>query len=79
MDVKRLNAMANDIAAYFASEPDREAAIAGIVNHIRKSWDPRMRRQITQQSADDAAGLIELARAAVDRLTLPPDSGPPGM
>ncbi|MCC6440607.1 MAG: formate dehydrogenase subunit delta [Rhodanobacteraceae bacterium] len=79
MDVKRLNAMANDIAAYFASEPDREAAIAGIVNHIRKSWDPRMRRQITQQSADDAAGLIELARAAIDRLTLPPDSRPPGM
>lgn len=79
MDVQRLNAMANDIAAYFASEPDREAAIAGIVNHIRKSWDPRMRRQITQQSADDAAGLIELARAAIDRLTLPPDSGPPGM
>jgi formate dehydrogenase subunit delta len=79
MDVQRLNAMANDISAYFASEPDREAAIAGIVNHIRKSWDPRMRRQITQQSGEDAAGLSELARAAVDRLTLPPDSRPPGM
>ncbi|TAH46873.1 MAG: formate dehydrogenase, partial [Gammaproteobacteria bacterium] len=46
--------MANDIAAYFASEPDREAAISGIVNHIEKTWDPRMRRQIIQPSAEDA-------------------------
>lgn len=68
MDVTRLNAMVNDIAGYFASEPDRDAAIAGIVNHILRSWDPRMRRQIIAQTHESAGSLSELARAAVQKL-----------
>lgn len=68
MDVTRLNAMVNDIASYFASEADRDVAIAGIVNHILRSWEPRMRRQIIAQTNETAASLSELARAAVKSL-----------
>ncbi|HOX72549.1 MAG TPA: formate dehydrogenase subunit delta [Dokdonella sp.] len=68
MDVQRLVAMANDIARYFASDPDREAGIRGVADHLRKFWDPRMRRQILAHLDDGGAGLDDLARAAVEHL-----------
>ncbi|HLR14162.1 MAG TPA: formate dehydrogenase subunit delta [Burkholderiaceae bacterium] len=35
--------MANRIGDFFAAQPDREAALAGVAEHIRNFWDPRMR------------------------------------
>ena len=67
--VERLVAMANDIANFFRSEPDRAAAVDGVVNHILRFWDPRMRRKIVAHLAEhDGEGLSELARAAVTKL-----------
>ena len=61
--------MANDIADYFHSEPDRNLAVGGIVSHIMRFWEPRMRRKILAHYAEhDGEGLNELARAAVARL-----------
>ena len=68
MDVLRLVSMANDIATFFASEPDREASIAGIANHLGKFWDPRMRSQLIAYLGTDGKELSELARAGVERL-----------
>jgi formate dehydrogenase subunit delta len=69
MSIEHLVRMANDIADYFRSEPDREAAIAGVSNHMKKFWDPRMRRQIAAHLREQAGvGLSELARAAVVQL-----------
>ena len=68
MNVERLVQMANDIAAYFAAEPDREEAEAGIAGHITRFWDPRMHRQILAHLADGGQGLDELARAGISRL-----------
>ncbi|TDR43311.1 formate dehydrogenase delta subunit [Tahibacter aquaticus] len=69
MNVERLVSMANDIARYFASEPDREEGIAGIASHIKRFWEPRMLQAITAHCRDaDGAGLDELALAAVRRL-----------
>ncbi len=68
MDAHRLVAMANDIANYFASEPDREAGIDGIANHLRKYWDPRMRTQLLAYIESDGEGLHALARAGAKRL-----------
>jgi len=59
--------MANQIALFFASYP-RDEAIAGVAEHIRKFWDPRMRRQITAYVAEGGTGLHELALEAVRRL-----------
>ena len=50
MSVESLVRMANDIGHFFAAEPKRADAIAGIANHIRRFWDPRMRRQIGRAS-----------------------------
>ena len=55
---------ANQIALFFSSYP-REEAVAGVADHLRKFWEPRMRRQLAQYVADDGAGLHDLVRAAV--------------
>jgi formate dehydrogenase subunit delta len=67
--------MANQIEAFFRSDPDHDAAIAGIENHIRKFWEPRMRNAIIAYVNDGGTELGELATAAVRRLSsLPPVS-----
>ncbi len=61
--------MVNDIANYFHSDPDRNAGIDGIANHIRRFWEPRMRQKIIVHLQEhDGAGLSDLGRAAIDRL-----------
>lgn len=61
--------MANDIADYFRSEPQRELAVEGIANHIARYWEPRMRKKILAYQAEHGGeGLNELARAAIARL-----------
>lgn len=60
--------MANDIADYFASEPDRAAAISGIASHMRRFWEPRMRRRVAAHLDSGGEGLSELARAGVHEL-----------
>lgn len=68
MDVQRLVTMANDIARYFASEPDREAAIEAVADHLRKFWTPRMREQIAAHLGAVDAGFDDLTRQAIERL-----------
>lgn len=63
--------MANDIAAYFATEPDREVAVRGMADHIRRFWEPRMRRKLDQHLTQGGAGLSELALAAARALQVP--------
>lgn len=66
--VEQLVKMANDIAAFFRSEPDHVAAVAGVASHIRRYWEPRMRRRIHAHLAAGGAGLDALAREGVERL-----------
>ena len=69
MNPERLAEMANDIANFFHAEPDRAAAVDGVCNHLKKFWEPRMRRQIVAYLRDhDGAGMSELARAGVEKL-----------
>lgn len=68
MSGQRLVQMANDIAAFFAAEPDPDAATLGVESHLRKFWSPRMRAQLIEQWRRDASALAPLATAAVIRL-----------
>jgi formate dehydrogenase subunit delta len=68
MDVERLVAMVNDIAAFFDSEPDKAVAAEAIRNHLTRFWDPRMRREIVAHLALGGAGLSPTARSAVKLL-----------
>jgi formate dehydrogenase subunit delta len=68
MTAQRLVYMANQIAAFFVAEaPDH--APAAIADHIRKFWDPRMRRQIFEHLAvHGGEGLRPAALAAIQSL-----------
>lgn len=68
MDIHRLVAMVNDIAAYFAAEPDQEAAAEQVGQHLRRFWEPRMRSAIRSYVEADGVGLSTLARRGVERL-----------
>jgi len=63
--LEQLVRMANDIGAYFRAEPDHAAAVAGIATHIRRFWEPRMRRRIHAHAAAGGAGLDALVREAI--------------
>ena len=58
---------ANQIALFWASYPHDEA-LAGVLSHIRRYWEPRMRNQIRDYVAHGGAGLHELALEAVKQL-----------
>jgi len=66
MDANKLVTMANQIASFFATEPDRVAAVAGTATHIQKFWEPRMRKQLfaTFDEGSDH-GMHELVVAAL--------------
>jgi formate dehydrogenase subunit delta len=70
MNIERLVRMANDIGNFFEASPDRDAAINEVANHLRKFWDPRMRRELAAHLAASGgeSGLKPLAEAAVSRL-----------
>lgn len=67
--IDRLVAMANDIGTYFNSEPDRAAAVAGVANHLRRFWEPRMRQKILAHLGTGGAGLSDLAREGVSKIS----------
>ena len=68
MNIERLVAMANDIAAFFAVEPDQNSAAEQVANHLKKFWEPRMRNEIRAFLQQGGAGLSPLARRGVERL-----------
>jgi formate dehydrogenase subunit delta len=73
MDVQRLVAMANDIAAFFDSDPDKAVAAEGVRFHLSRFWDPRMRREIIVHLQSGGAGLTATAKSAVALLTNSPN------
>lgn len=46
MNSEHLIVMANQIGAFFASLPDHDEAVTDIAEHIRRYWEPRMRRAL---------------------------------
>ncbi|MBJ2348190.1 MULTISPECIES: formate dehydrogenase subunit delta [Pseudomonas] len=46
MSSQNLIKMANEIARYFATEPDQALAVNGIRQHIKNFWTPGMRRDL---------------------------------
>ena len=67
MDIQNLVKMANQIGSFFESMPDREQAKADIATHIKKFWEPRMRKTILQKiDGGEAEGLSPVVREAID-------------
>jgi formate dehydrogenase subunit delta len=72
MDLNTLVKMANQIEAFFRAEPDPEVAVAGIESHIKRFWEPRMRREIIEHCSRGGEGLGDLAKRAIQKLPPPP-------
>ncbi|MEB0006352.1 formate dehydrogenase subunit delta [Pseudomonas sp. MH9.2] len=66
MSTANLIKMANQIAQYFASEPDQQQAVLGVRNHLQMFWTPGMRKELLAwQTTHPGADLHPLAQAAV--------------
>ncbi len=62
--------MANQIATFFKSQPESEAA-QGVATHINKFWEPRMRRQLFDILEKEENGLHPLVLQAVPLIHKP--------
>lgn len=68
MDNSNLIKMANNIGAFFKSEPDRDLAIQGVEQHMKNFWEPRMRKQIVAYVDNGGTDLMDIVAEAVKRL-----------
>jgi formate dehydrogenase subunit delta len=59
--------MANQIADFFRIQPEQEA-VAGTADHIKKFWDPRMKKAIFVHLDAGGAGLDPNVRDAIAAL-----------
>jgi formate dehydrogenase subunit delta len=63
----RLVYMANQIGKFFQSQ-GHDQAVAGVADHIRKFWDPRMRKAIFTHLDAGGTGLDPNVLAAIASL-----------
>ncbi len=67
MDIQNLVRMANQIGTFFESMPDREQAKADIAGHIKRFWEPRMRKTMLQKIDEgQAEDLSPMVREAIE-------------
>ena len=59
--------MANQIGKFFQTQ-GHDKAVPGIAEHIRKFWDPRMRRMIFAHLDAGGAGLDPVVKTALETL-----------
>ena len=65
MNIDLLVKMANEIGAFFAGESSPEQAPRDVATHLKRYWEPRMRKAMLAHYAQGGAGLTDLARKAV--------------
>ena len=59
--------MVNQITLFFQAYPHDEA-VAGVANHIKLFWEPRMKRQLFDYAEAGGEGLLPLSLEAVQNL-----------
>jgi formate dehydrogenase subunit delta len=77
MEEAKMVHLVNQIALFFQSYPHDEA-VAGVADHVKRFWPPRMRAQLLDYAAHDGAGLHALVPEAMATLT-PPAESPTGV
>ena len=76
MEAEYLVQMVNDIGNFFSPAHPPVQAATEIAAHIRRSWDPRMRRQIVEVWRGGAGEFSDVGRAAIALLAAdPPRAG----
>lgn len=64
--LQKLVRMANQIEDFFRPYPD-DKAIAGIQEHLRSFWTPRMRNELAAHAAAGGKGIDPRVLAAIQR------------
>jgi formate dehydrogenase subunit delta len=59
--------MANDIGKFFRSQGE-ERGVAGITDHVKKFWEPRMKKQIFAHLEQGGDGLDPMVLKALKKL-----------
>lgn len=66
MDAHKLVKMANEIASFFEAEPDRAVMLESVAGHLKRFWDPRMRREFLRWVDEhQGEGLKDNVREAI--------------
>ncbi|WP_334127464.1 formate dehydrogenase subunit delta [Sneathiella sp.] len=72
MKADKMVTMANQIAAFFKTQPNTDQA-RSVANHINDFWEPRMRTKLLQYIAEDGPGLDPLILEAKEEIRIPAD------
>lgn len=75
MKSEHLVQMANQIGLYHAAFPDHREAVDGVYLHIRRSWEPRMRKALyahLDQHAGEGLHPLVLEAMTTHRADLEP-------
>ncbi|MER1966071.1 formate dehydrogenase subunit delta [Castellaniella sp. GW247-6E4] len=70
-NIEHLIRLANRIGHFFEAMPDRAEGVDGIADHIRRYWEPRMRRALLDYLAAHPEGrsgeamLSEICQEAI--------------
>lgn len=68
MNNDNLIRMVNRIGAFFAAMPDRDEAMHDIAQHVRRFWEPRMRKQLLAHlDTQQGSGIDTLVVDALQR------------
>lgn len=70
MQPDKLVRMANQIATFFASQPEA-GRVQGVATHINKFWEPRMRRAFFDVVDHGGDGLLPLVMEASKQINRP--------
>ncbi len=63
---EKLIKMANQIGMFFAAMPDRQQAVEDTAGHLRRSWEPRMRRALFAHiDAHGSNGLSDILQEVI--------------
>lgn len=73
MDRQNLVHMVNQIGIFFEAMPDRDEGMLGVVDHLHKFWEPRMRQALldhmdTEDGKDLRPFVVSAIRAHRDHL-----------
>jgi len=58
MNIAHLIKMANQIGSFFSTMPDRPQAINDLASHIKRFWEPRMRRALVQYIEEEGGSQL---------------------
>jgi formate dehydrogenase subunit delta len=64
-NVENLVTMANQIGDFFVTMKDRTQSLEEISGHLKRFWEPRMRRALLEHVEHGGAGLSDIVLEAV--------------